>query len=79
VAELLALFFMEPGHEFWPDDISLLEGGKVDTGRLFTSPQVTDSYLLALAKHHQGQLATFDHRLIVAAVPNGAQSLHLIR
>jgi hypothetical protein len=43
-----------------------------------TTGQVTDSYLLALAAAHGGQLATFDRRLIPDAVHNGAQSLHLI-
>jgi toxin-antitoxin system PIN domain toxin len=66
------------GHTFWPDDISLLDTQKLDTTRLMTTGQVTDSYLLALAAAHGGQLATFDRRLIPDAVHNGAQSLHLI-
>jgi toxin-antitoxin system PIN domain toxin len=66
------------GHAFWPDDISLLDPQKLDTTRLMTTGQVTDSYLLALAVAHGGQLATFDRRLIADAVRNGAQSLHLI-
>lgn len=68
-----------PGHHFWPDDISLLDRQKIDLTRLLNSSQVTDSYLLALAIAHGGQLATLDRRLIPDAVPNGAQSLHLIR
>ena len=47
--------------------------------RLLSSGQVTDSYLLALASAHGGQLATFDHRLVTAAVRDGEQGLHLIR
>ena len=66
------------GHVFWPDDISLLDQNLIDTSRLLTTGQVTDSYLLALARSHGGQLATFDRRLIVDAVLNGASSLHLI-
>jgi len=78
VAELLARFKEEPGHVFWPDDISILDQTKVDISRLSTTGQITDSYLLALAIAHGGQLATFDRRLIPDAVQNGAQGLYLI-
>jgi len=73
-AELLAGLRTLPGHTFWPDDISLLDA-RIDTTRLLHSGQVTDSYLLALAQAHDGQLATFDRRLIVDAVRGGAQAL----
>ncbi|MEA9444379.1 hypothetical protein SK355_03450 [Candidatus Fukatsuia symbiotica] len=68
-----------PGHCFWPDNISLLDTEKLDVTRLLTSAQLTDSYLLALACAHNGQLATFDRRLVTDAVYNGARSLHLIQ
>lgn len=67
-----------PGHVFWPDDISLLDEKRIDTARLLSSAQVTDSYLLALACAHGGRLASFDRRLVVDAVRGGAQALHLI-
>jgi uncharacterized protein len=79
VAELLAGLCELPGHEFWPDDISLVDAKRLDASRLLDSAQVTDSYLLALASEHGGQLATFDRRLVTAAVANGARSLHVIR
>jgi toxin-antitoxin system PIN domain toxin len=78
VAELLARFTKDPGHQFWPDDISLLDATKFDLSLMATSSQVTDSYLLALAIAHGGQLATFDRHLIPNAVRNGARSLNLI-
>lgn len=78
VAELLTLFTQTAGHEFWPDDISLLDREKFDLQHLLNASQVTDSYLLALAIAHGGKLATFDRRLISNAVRNGAQGLHLI-
>jgi hypothetical protein len=78
VAELLSGLLALPGHLFWPDDISLLDPQKLDTARLLNSGQVTDSYLLALACAHDGQLATFDRRLVTDAVRGGAQALHLI-
>jgi toxin-antitoxin system PIN domain toxin len=68
-----------PGHEFWPDDISPLDRHRIDLSRMLNSSQVTDSYLLALAVAHGGQLATLDRRLIPDAVINGLQALHLIR
>jgi len=79
VAELLTALCRLPGHDFWPDDITLLDPGRVDGSRILDSAQVTDSYLLALASAHGGQLATFDQRLVTDAVVNGAHALHLIR
>ena len=66
------------GHEFWPDDISLLDARQLDATRLLSAGQVTDSYLLALASAHGGKLATFDRRLVTDAVPGGARGVHLI-
>lgn len=66
------------GHKFWPDDISILDTSIIDRSRLLGFSQVTDTYLLALSRAHKGQLATFDRRLVVDAVSNGAKSLHLI-
>lgn len=79
VAFLMAGLRALPGHVFWPDDITLLDTERFDMARLLSSGQVTDGYLLALASAHGGQLATFDHRLVTAAVRDGAQGLHLIR
>jgi uncharacterized protein len=79
VAELLTRFVDEPGHQFWPNDRSILDKSRIDTSRLTVPSQITDSYLLALAVAHGGQLATLDRRLIPDAVINGAQALHLIR
>jgi len=67
-----------PGHIFWPDDISALDNAYIDPARLLGSGQITDSYLLALARAHGGKLATFDRRLVADAVPDGHQSLHLV-
>ena len=79
VAKLLTTLCILRGHEFWSDDITLLDAKRVDGSRLLDSAQVTDSYLLALARAHGGQLATFDQRLVTDAVVNGAKALHLIR
>ena len=78
VMPLVATLRALPGHVFWPDDISLLETERIDATRVLSSAQVTDSYLLALACAHGGQLASFDRRLVTDAVRGGAQRLHLI-
>ena len=78
VAELMASFLRHPGHEFWPDDVTLFDLPRVDAARLLDSAQVTDTYLLALAVAHKGRLATFDRHLVIEAVTNGRQSLLLI-
>ncbi len=78
VADILAGLRMAPGHRFWSDDISLVDEGRIDRSRLLAHAQVTDSYLLALAKAKGGKLASFDRRLVVDAVPGGSGTLHLI-
>lgn len=74
VSKLRAL----PGHHFWPDDVSLAAADHVDITRILTSAQITDTYLLALAKARKGLLATFDRKLSVAAVRDGKSAFHLI-
>jgi toxin-antitoxin system PIN domain toxin len=78
VVELMTRFLALPGHEFWPDDVTLFDTKRVHGDRLLNSGQVTDTYLLALAAAHGGQLATFDRSLVTDAVVNGSKFLHLI-
>ena len=78
VAELMSGFLGLPGHEFWADDLTLFDSRRVRGDRLLDSAQVTDTYLLALASAHGGQLATFDRNLVTDAVVNGVQFLHRI-
>jgi toxin-antitoxin system PIN domain toxin len=79
VARLLASLRKLPGHVFWPDDISLLDAEYVNAARLLVSAHVTDSYLVALARAHNGQLATFDQRMVTDAVLEGPKAVHLVR
>lgn len=67
-----------PGHHFWPDAISLADTEQVDTARLASHAQVTDTYLLALAKAHGGRLASLDARLDTRAVAGGERVLALL-
>ncbi|HVY15339.1 MAG TPA: TA system VapC family ribonuclease toxin [Rhodopila sp.] len=78
IADMVRLLRTLPGHRFWPDDLSLAHAPDIDTTKILIPGQVTDTYLLALAKAHGGQLATFDRRLSVAAIRDGKAALHLI-
>ena len=55
-------------HEFWPDEVSLLDSDVVDSTRIHGPRQLTDMYLLALAVRHEGRLVTFDTGIPIAAV-----------
>lgn len=77
-AEVLRELCLHPGHRHWSCDLNLLDSPLVDRSRLLTSAQITDSYLLALAVHRGGRLASFDRRLVTTAVQGGAAALELI-
>jgi predicted nucleic acid-binding protein len=76
VLELLRQFCGTEGHEFWPEDISLRD--MLDPGALITHNQVTDAYLLALALHRGGKLASLDQHIPVHSVEGGMTGLELI-
>jgi uncharacterized protein len=65
-------------HEFWPDDLSLLDSEVVDSTRIHGPRQLTDIYLLALAVQHDGRLVTFDSGIPLAAVRNATAKELLI-
>lgn len=78
VCTVLAGLKRLPGHVFWPDDVSIADQALVDASRLLRHGQVTDTYLLALARAHRGKLATFDRRLVTSAVTRGRDALLVI-
>lgn len=49
-----------PSHEFWPDTLGFTEAVREPCDDLQGYRQVTDAYLLGLAFHNRGKLATFD-------------------
>ena len=65
-----------PGHEFMPDDISLLTPGRIDIPAVSGHRQLTDVYLLALAVAHGMRLVTLDRGVRLVAV-RGANDTHL--
>jgi toxin-antitoxin system PIN domain toxin len=63
-------------HEFWPDEISLLDPKVADPSRIHGPRQITDVYLLALAVRRAGRFVTFDGSVAVdAAKGAGKQNL----
>jgi toxin-antitoxin system PIN domain toxin len=65
-----------PGHQFWPDDISLSDTGLFP--KLSSSQHLTNLYLLALAVKHGGRLATFDQQIDATLIPGGPAAYHCI-
>jgi len=63
-----------PGHHFWSDSISLSEAMERMPAALTNHQQLTDAYLVALAIHNRGKLATLD-RGIPKLAPAGSVEL----
>ena len=69
-----------PGHEFLPDDISLLDQQLVAHQHVQGHKQLTDIYLLALSVSHGAQFVTLDEGVSLVAVPQATNaSVHVIR
>lgn len=64
----LALFASATDHRFWPDDLSFRDPAVFDPSKIHGPKQLTDLYLLALAKKEGGRLATFDQAIPVSGV-----------
>lgn len=73
----LRTWAVPPLHEFWPDDVSILDSGMIDYTRLLSPKKITDVYLLALAVKQGGRLVTLDTGISVQAV-KGAQTDNLV-
>lgn len=78
VSAVLRELVAHPLHRFWDAAPSLLSHLPVETGQLLDSGQITDVYLLALAVHHHGVLATLDTRLNPRSVRNGPEALETL-
>jgi uncharacterized protein len=64
-------------HEFWPDDVRLVDNQRFRADRMHGHRQLTDVYLLGLAVHHGGRFVTFDPHIAMTAVL-GATARHLV-
>lgn len=65
---LLATATSTAHHEYWHNDVSILDKTTFDPARIHGPRQLTDVYLLGLAAHHGGRLVTFDQTIALAAV-----------
>jgi toxin-antitoxin system PIN domain toxin len=57
---LLQANLAHPAHRFWADDVTFIQALELFSPRLTGHQQVTDAYLLGLAMHKKGKLATMD-------------------
>jgi uncharacterized protein len=64
-------------HEFWPDDVSLLNPQHFNHDTIHSHKQLTDIYLLGLAVAHGGCLVTFDRHIALSHAV-GASKRNLI-
>ena len=76
VLALLRQFCTLAGHHFWTEDITIRDILDVDS--IITHAQITDIYLLGLAIHQGGKLASLDQHIPTDAVQNGRAALELI-
>lgn len=76
VLAILRQFCSAEGHQFWAEDISITTLLHPDV--VTTHNQVTDVYLLGLAVHKGGKLATLDRRIPGKAVQGGPEALEVI-
>lgn len=57
---ILQASLADPAHQFWPDDLPPVEALSAPALRLQGHQQLTDAYLLCLARRRKGKLATLD-------------------
>ena len=78
VIDRLRKFCASGHHHFWPDAVSLRDESVFVTANLANHRQLTDVYLLGLAKKMGGRLVTFDRTLRVSAVKGARDVLTVI-
>jgi len=78
VVERLREATLSTVHEFWPDDVSVLDEKVLDATRVHGPRQLTDLYLLAMAVRRGGSFVTFDASIAHEAV-RGAGARHLVQ
>ncbi len=73
---ILHQFCEAEGHRFWSEDVSLRD--LILPTAIVTIKHLTNVYLLGLAVHYGGRLATLDRRIPVTAIQEGEKALELI-
>ena len=71
--EILEAALRHPLHQFWPDEIGLVEAIRPVAKQLLGHQQVSDAYLLGLAVHRKGRFLTMD-RAILGLLPKSSHS-----
>jgi len=79
-ASILAANTAASDHAFWPDELDFAEATAFTEARLVGHQQVTDAYLLGLALHRGGMLATLDQRIaaLVESKSAARQALEIV-
>ena len=77
VAERLRDFCASPHHHFWPDSVCVTDNVLFRWPMIRGYQKLTDIYLLGLAVHNHGRLATFDRSIPLKAV-HGAAPTHIV-
>jgi toxin-antitoxin system PIN domain toxin len=75
--EVLNKIVSVPGHHFWPDTVSPADAKVLSSAAFVGHRQVTDAYLLSLAQHHKGKLATFDSAIAELIQANKERRQHV--
>jgi toxin-antitoxin system PIN domain toxin len=71
---MLSLRRAVPGYVWWPDDVPA--AGRFEVRASQTAKQVTDRYIIGLARRHRGRVITLDQPLANSA---GSDALNLLR
>ena len=74
--DLMRKMCSSAGHRFWHESVWLLDEQVFRQQAITNYRQITDVYLLGLAVHHRGTLATFDRSIPWKAVV-GARANHI--
>jgi hypothetical protein len=71
-------FIARPGHAYWPMDVGYLEATEPFLPRMHGHRQIIDAFLLGLALHHGGKLATLDRAITHVAGSEFADLVEMI-
>jgi toxin-antitoxin system PIN domain toxin len=66
------------GHHFWTDEVTPTKAATFDSLALVGHRQVTSAYLVALAQHHKGKLATLDGGVLELIKEHAERSRHVV-
>lgn len=74
---ILAATMRHKAHQFWADEIDVISAAWPYAEQLSGHQQVTDAYLLGLARHKKGKLGTMD-RAVLELLPDKSLERNLV-